>query len=488
VPRRSKRDPAITRLHWVIGTPYAVQGSTNLVEVPILYFIKFVLGMGDAGGQLFDALRNGGWFVKPLWGYVSDRVPLFGYRRKSWFVLMALLAVVFWGLNAALVAAGVRVPFLFLFTFNLAFATYAFVDVVCDAIMVTRGRELRQVGAFVIFQWTVLAIANAGAVFVGAWLQQRVEAGEIPLALIFLLTAVPPLLTAVVGFRNIDEKKGERAPKGGETRHTLRYRLGRTWATLKENRTIFILTVFLFFWKFSPSVGYIERSYLIDERGFEPASFGTILAAGSVTFLLSMLSYRLIVRHVTWIRWHHYLYAMVAVGLLSFPLSFYLYLDAQHPWWAALSALLPKSWQLPEGWNRYEGFRLLTEIILGFATTPALIIPLTIAAETVKVERAGVSYAFLMAFANITNMFEGMVGAGLYKVLSHARLDPLIAAFGDSVLNVAGSTDERTLILQIFVYVSLVFTLLTLPFLHLLRGELERQKIEIDLVGGPAAG
>ena len=92
--RRAKSDAAVTRLRWVIGTPYAVQGSSNLVEIPILYFIKFVLGMGDAGGQLFDSLRNGGWFVKPLWGYVSDRIPLFGYRRKSWFVLMALLAVV----------------------------------------------------------------------------------------------------------------------------------------------------------------------------------------------------------------------------------------------------------------------------------------------------------------------------------------------------------------------------------------------------------
>jgi hypothetical protein len=62
----------IARFRWVIGAPYFVQGTSTLTEIPILYFIKFTLQMGDAGGQLFDALRQSGWFVKPLWGIVSD--------------------------------------------------------------------------------------------------------------------------------------------------------------------------------------------------------------------------------------------------------------------------------------------------------------------------------------------------------------------------------------------------------------------------------
>ena len=98
----------VARLRWVIGTPYVVQGTTSLAEVPILYFIKFGLGMGDAGGQLFTSLRGIGWFVKPLWGLISDRVPLFGYHRKSWYVLMACLALLFWALTALLAWAGVR--------------------------------------------------------------------------------------------------------------------------------------------------------------------------------------------------------------------------------------------------------------------------------------------------------------------------------------------------------------------------------------------
>jgi hypothetical protein len=94
---------------------------------------------------------------------------------------------------------------------------------------------------------------------------------------------------------------------------------------------IWLLVLFIFFWKFSPSVSYIERSYLIDERGFTPFSFGIILSAGSLVFLLSILTYRWVVRNFPGMRWYHYLYAMIGRALLSFPLSFFLYLDPDCP-------------------------------------------------------------------------------------------------------------------------------------------------------------
>ena len=63
----------------------------------------------------------------------------------------------------------------------------------------------------------------------------------------------------------------------------------------------------------------------------------------------------------------------------------------------------------------------------------------------------------------------------------------LLDAYRGSPFDVAGSADERTVILQIFVYVSLFFTLLTLPFIALLKRELERRGLEIDLAGQPDA-
>jgi hypothetical protein len=44
-----KTTPPITRLKWVLGTPYCVQGTNNLTLVPILYFIKFGISIDRAG-------------------------------------------------------------------------------------------------------------------------------------------------------------------------------------------------------------------------------------------------------------------------------------------------------------------------------------------------------------------------------------------------------------------------------------------------------
>jgi hypothetical protein len=241
------------------------------------------------------------------------------------------------------------------------------------------------------------------------------------------------------------------------------------------------LILFIFFWRFSPSIGYIERSYLIDVRGFTPESFGVILAVGGVTFLLSVLAYAWLVRQLRQIQWHHYLYAMVALGIASFPLSFYLYLDPGHPWWSLFEAAWP-AWLNPlPHWNRYQWFRLIVQTVLGFATIPAFIIPLTIAGETVSLSYAGVGYAFLMSLSNATNMFEGVVGAGLYKLFQSPVLRGLMPGFAASPLNIAATADDRTLILQLFVYISLFFTLLTIPFVELLRRELDRRGIVIRL-------
>ncbi|HEX2228887.1 MAG TPA: hypothetical protein VHM64_17260 [Candidatus Binatia bacterium] len=195
-----------TRLKWIFGTTYAVQGSSAFTDIPSLYFVKFALEMGDAGGQLFQSLKSLGWLVKPLWGFISDRIPLFGYHRKSWFILMAVLGVVFWIMNALLALNGIRIPSVYLIGFNLAFSTYAFVDVVADALMVEHGRRLKRVGSFVNFQWTMLSIANAIATALSGWLQQKIVAGEFEYWAIFLFTGIPPLFTAVIGYLKIPER------------------------------------------------------------------------------------------------------------------------------------------------------------------------------------------------------------------------------------------------------------------------------------------
>jgi len=483
----------LSRLKLVVSTPYFVQGSKDLTEVPILFFIKFTLGMGDAGGQLFDSLKGIGWMMKPLWGVISDKVHIFGYHRKAWYVLMACLGVVFWMTAALMSFAGIVAPLAYLIIFNLVFGTYAFVDVVCDAIMVVEGRRLKQVGAFVNLQWTVLSVSNAGALFLGGWLQDMVENEDIHTGLIFAIAGLFPMLTAFVGIRNIDEERmtpktadglSSRAPwdLAGFVLSIARWP-SRFNQFRKNNHTIFLLLFFLFFWKFSPSVGFIERSYLLDERGFTAQSFGIIFAVGGLTFLASVLAYRWVVKRFSNIKWHQYLYAMVAIGVVSFPISFFLFLNIDHPWWDFVYFTIPDAWNPLPHWSRYEWFRLISGTVLSFASIPAFMIPLTINAHTVKIAYAGLGYAVLTAFSNATNIFEGVAGALLYDLFARDTFAGLLNGFHGSIYDFAGTEDTRTLILEIFVYIGLVFTLLTIPFIEMLRRELIARNITIDLGG-----
>jgi MFS family permease len=485
----------IRRLKWIFGTTYAVQGSSALSDIPTLYFIKFVLQMGDAGGQLFQSLKSIGWLVKPLWGFISDRFPLLGYRRKSWFVLMALLGVIFWMLTALLAFFGVRIPVVYLIAFNLAFSTYAFVDVVTDAIMVEHGRRLKRVGSFVNFQWTMLALANAIVAAFSGWFQQRIQAGEFAYWMIFAATGVPPLFTAIIGLVNIPEEPA-REPAAGAKRSPDRQRQfsARDLSTRivgplrslpsvvlgQENRLLMILVLFIVLWNFSPSIGYIERSYLIDVRGFSPAVFGTVLTLQSFTFLASIITYRFILRRYPWVQWYHYLYAMISIMMLAFPLSFYFYLDPGHPWWDFILIEIPPEWNPFPEWNRYVWFRIIFSVLFGFATIPAFMIPLRVAGEVVKIEYAGMGYAFLTALSNVTNTFEGLVGSALYSWFTQPWTSWLLETFYASPFDIAGVPDKRTLILQLFVYISLFFTLLTVPVVIVLKRALTRHGIQIS--------
>jgi hypothetical protein len=397
-------------------------------------------------------------------------------------------------INALLAFLGVRIPLVYLIGFNLAFSTYAFVDVVSDAIMVEHGRRLKRVGSFVNFQWTMLALANAVVTAFSGWFQHQIQEGELAYWMIFLATGIPPLVTAVVGYINIPERrllsssrvhKRTRVFQWRKAHETLlrTFRAARNFVRsfFRENKLLMLLVLFIVLWNFSPSIGYIERSYLIDLRGFTPAAFGTVFTVQAITFLLSILTYRLVVRHWPWIQWYHYLYGMVLVMVVAFPLSFYFYLDPDHPWWDIVLLISPR-WNPVPQWNRYIWFRILFSVMFGFATIPAFMIPLRVAGEVVKIQYAGMSYAFLMALSNVTNTFEGLVGSGLYWLLLRPWMAWLLNAFYQSPFDIAGVADKRTLILQVFVYISLCFTLLALPVVVILKRALTRQRIHITNV------
>lgn len=491
----------VSRLKRVFGLSYIWQGSSDLTETPLTYFIKESLKLTDAWGQIFSGATTIGWLIKPLWGWVSDRFPIGGRHRKPWFIIMALLAVFTWAAAAFGAWTGNTAPLYFFLIFNAGSAAAAFVDVVGDALMVEHGQRLNMVGKFVNHQWTMYALSSAAAGFVGGWLTTHIEAGDIGYETAFLAASILPLIVAFVAWRTVSEEPKKEAKIDTGARKTISQKASSLCCAIhaccslenikvfvKKHRLLMALFFFIFFWNFNPSFGYIEKSYLIDKRGFTPDIFGMLAVVNGCVFLASVVCYRLVTRWVTRITWEHWLYAMIVLSIITLPSSVFMYLEPGHPWWKLVDRLIPDwlgTWEYIPDWNRYVWFRLITGSLISFAAIPAFMIPLQIAGKGINVAVAGLQYALLMSISNFSHTVDNMLGGALYGLLfgdeRSVGMHPLLQQFSHSVFEIAGSVDKRTLILELFIWVGVLFTLLSIPFVMWVKRVFRDNNINIVL-------
>ena len=507
-------NPEVKRLKRVFGVVYFVQGMGKLPELSLYFFMLNVLKLGPVAGQFFRGLEHIAWFLKPIWGFISDRYPLFGYRRKSYFGVMAFLALISWLLIGLCAYVGLTNVIPYLILINMAQLAYAFVDVVADALMVEHGQRLKCVGKFVNFQWIMLGFSLVIVSIFGGWFQDGIQQGQFSYWIIFSGTGLFPLLTAVIGMTNLKEDRIEVHRERGGIKKGLRW-LGvgiiRTplilWNTIlhfnefrKHQSHILMLMLFIFVWNFNPSISYATQTYWVQNLNFTPMIMGILRAVSSVVWILSILFFQWFLKKFPSIRWHHYLYMMIVLGVFSLLGGYYYYLPPDHP----LSVVIPFPWEemiafgehlkgngfgdsinaLIQGaasWNRYHWCALFMEVTLGFASIAAWLIPLTLAGEAASKSKAGFTYALLMSVANATQALGDVSGGLLYKLFSVSWMQPFMKSFEGSFLNLAGSHEPTVLILQLFVYISAIFTFLAIPFVYWVKKEFDLRGIQVRL-------
>ena len=114
----------------------------------VSFYYKDTLHLGPAELSLISSISVLPWVVKPLYGFISDSFPLFGYKRRSYLILSGILGSLSWAGMSALSSApeGLITNPLWL-AVSLVTASslgLAFSDVLVDAIVVTRSRGADQ--------------------------------------------------------------------------------------------------------------------------------------------------------------------------------------------------------------------------------------------------------------------------------------------------------------------------------------------------------
>jgi MFS family permease len=274
------QSPETRRLALLFAIVYFAQGMVYLPDQVVSIMFK---ERGLTAGQLaaFAWITTIPWFIKPVYGLLSDFVPLFGTRRRSYFLIMSALAALA-ALAVSLMPGASYAQLATLIT--LLWLGVGFADVLTDALMVENGKRVGLTGVFQSVQWGALGAASALVGVGGGYLAERRA-----FAVAFVLVACFPVVSFLMALLVVREAPARPNLEGfGETGSAIRRALGR--------RDLWAVAGFTFFWAFSPSFGPAFFYYQTDVLGFSQTFIGVLSSLGAGAGIVGAWAYARVAR------------------------------------------------------------------------------------------------------------------------------------------------------------------------------------------------
>jgi MFS family permease len=377
----------LRRLFVFFATVYVVQGvaepKAGLATQPIFFLLKDEMRLSAAETAAFFALIGIAWNVKPLYGLLSDLVPLLGYRRRSYLLLTTAVAALGWLALGMLPAYGWGLTLAIL---GLTGLGLAFTDVLCDAVMVEEGKARGLTARFQSIQWAAIYGASLLAGIGGGYLSAHVAYNRT-----FLLVALFPALSFAASAWAVHE------PRTRFDRATVR----ATAAALRRgirSRPLWRAAAFILLWNFSPSFGVPLEYHMVDTLGITKIQLGVLASLGSGAAMLGAVVFG---RYATRLALRPLLNVAVAIGVAG-TLAYYGLVG----WWSAVALTLTVS----------------------FVSAVALLATLDLAARAVPRHAEGTFFAALMSVSNLGSTGGEWVGGQLYALIGLPWLIAVSAA------------------------------------------------------------
>ena len=384
--RHSSESDSVRSLMLFFAIVYTVEGigqaKVGIVWQPLTWFLKTQYGWTALQIAASLTVLDVPWVVKPLYGLVSDFLPLLGYRRRSYLMLSNIAAVI-----AFIGVTQVATPGPVIFGLVFTSIAMAISSTLCGALLVENGQRYEASAAFVNQQWLWFNGAVAAtAVLGGQLIEWFPPTGALHVAA-WIAAAAP--LTVLACLHLVTE------PRASIDRDALRQRLDGLLNTFRS-RTLWLVAIFLFLYYFSPGFGTPLYFYMTDHLHFSQGLIGALSAVSAVGWVAGGLTYR----------W--FLAAMPTTRLLR--LSIVLGTAATL---AFLFMLDPIS-------------GVIVYFLNGMAGMIANVATLTLAAEHCPPRAEGFAFAALMSVINLATPTADASGAFLYEHVFASHLAPLI--------------------------------------------------------------
>jgi predicted MFS family arabinose efflux permease len=387
-PRPAATDDkrTIKRLLVFFALVYIVEGVgqiVGLISQPLNFYLKEALGWTPVQVTAFVTVFNLPWVIKPLYGLISDFVPLFGYRRKSYLIIANIAAIggYFW-------ITRLTAPGDLLIALSLTAYAMAISSTLCGAVLVENGQRLHESGAFVNQQWLWFNIAAMAAAILGGQLVQHLAPAE-ALHTAALIVGVAPFMVIFGTLFLIDEKKTSVNAQG------IRATLHGLILAFKR-RELIIVAVFIFLYYFSPGLATPLYYHMTDELKFSQAYIGILTSIAAGGWVVGALLYRRFFEDLTM---KQLLNLSIALGTVT-----------------TLAYLLLSS----------EASAAVINFCAGFSAMLATVATVTLAADYCPPRAEGFSFAVLMSVINLSNTVGDNIGSYLYANVFARTLPPLI--------------------------------------------------------------
>jgi len=406
-PHRSAPLPTPSRLA-ALGVPppelaaiaavYFVQGLLGLSRLAVTYLLKDEFALSPADTAALIAAGFAPWVIKPVYGFLSDAVPLAGYRRKSYLVLSGVVGAAAWGAMAALVST----PAQALAATLAAAAATACADVVVDSIVVERSRGAAP-GAAGSLQSLCWGAAAVGGI-VSAYASGALVADAGPRA-VFAVTAACPLLLLPAAAALREERvvgdggDAARSPPSPPPPSIAARAKAQASALVAaaSSRSVLFPALFVFAWQATPSPDAALFYFYTDELGLGPEFMGRVRLAGAVASLAGVGAYSGFLKRLP-------LRTVFATTAL------------------AGAALASTQLLLVTGWSRAHGvsdavFVLADSAVLAALGQAAFMPVLVLAARSCPPGVEATLFAALMSVLNAGTAAGGAAGAALTAAL-----------------------------------------------------------------------
>lgn len=358
------------------------QGRVGIVFQPISFYLKD-MGWTPLEVTAYLALLNFPWVIKPVFGLVSDFVPLFGYRRKSYIVIASVAAAVSFGWISRLSDPGAIAPLFLLTAYAMATAS-----TLCGALLAEKGQATGLSGAFVNQQWLWFYVAVMASSFIGGELVQHLGALQ-SFQTSAVIAAIAPVAMLFAALYLLDEEKTP--VNRAEMLRTLK----STLAALMSRR-LYLVAAFLFLYYFAPGFGTPLYYYMTDTLKFSQSYIGILGSITSAGWIVGALIHRFLMQNMSTQR---QLYLSIVLGTLSVA-----------------------SFMLLSG----EVSAAIVNFANGVALMIATIATLTLAADFCPSRAEGFAFAGLMSISNLADVFSTNIGAFLYEKVFDGQMVPLI--------------------------------------------------------------